>query len=136
VYRPFRDYHFDAVCRKDLERGCAGRNRECMCVNSQKQRAVGPLFLSIEADRLSYRKYVSLIERAVEGRPRCPEVPNTTLWAGTDGSGTPEKYAVTSMGTSTSIPLCRVFLHEGFVVIAMAPSVRFQSVQLRPDAGR
>ena len=58
--------------RKDLERGCAGRNRECMCVNSQKQRAVGPLFLSIEADRLSYRKYVSLIERAVEGRPAMP----------------------------------------------------------------
>src|SRR5207249_3167920 len=42
----------------------------------------------------------------VSADPRCPEVPNETRCAGTEGSGRSAKYAVTSRATSTRSCCC------------------------------
>src|SRR5713101_593349 len=65
----------------------------------------------------------------LKAEPRCPEVPNATRCAGTDGSGFPAKYAVTSRGMFASIDGSTVLPASGLISAATRFPSEIQSDQ-------
>ena len=58
----------------------------------------------------------------LNAEPRWPEVPNATRWPASAGSGLPEKYAVTSRGTLTSVEASIVRPANGLTSATIYPN--------------
>ena len=66
VFVPFGEHHLDSIGRQHLQRGGAGRNGKRVRINAEKQRAIGSLPLSIQANRLGNREDVPFVESQLE----------------------------------------------------------------------
>ena len=66
IFVPFREHDFHAVGRQYFKSARQRRNGERMRIHSKKQRAVDPVLLSVEANRLTDGENVPLIESLVE----------------------------------------------------------------------
>jgi len=63
------DHRENVVCGKDLQDAGEGRSRERVSVDAQEQRPIDAILPPVEADRLSDRQHVGLVERVAKRRP-------------------------------------------------------------------
>ena len=64
-----REHDVDAVGREHLDSGGAGRHRQGMRVEAEKERTTNPLLPAVAADGLADREHVPFVEGLLERRP-------------------------------------------------------------------
>ena len=89
VFVVLREHDIHAVGRQHFERAGTSRHRQRVRVDAEEQRAIDALLLAVIANGLTDGQNMPFVEAAFsKAEPRCPEVPNATRCAGTEGSGT------------------------------------------------